>query len=178
MGAGSVNKEVIEEGQQWFTRSIGVTGLGLTIAAMHRRTVARFVFHAVLLPYTFFIAENQRYLRSFDEVLTICRERNVAVQIIKSIARRRWAISSPTRSAWYQPLDFFFQAEDGIRDHCVTGVQTCALPISRSRVHAPRRRQRRLWAAKSFAAIEKCRGKCRAFARLFPVRALRQRRPR
>src|SRR5882672_5915644 len=26
-------------------------------------------------------------------------------------------------------LDFFFQAEDGIRDHCVTGVQTCALPI-------------------------------------------------
>src|SRR5215211_8660756 len=25
---------------------------------------------------------------------------------------------------------FFFQAEDVIRDHCVTGVQTCALPIS------------------------------------------------
>src|SRR5947207_9771822 len=25
---------------------------------------------------------------------------------------------------------FYFQAEDGIRDHCVTGVQTCALPIS------------------------------------------------
>src|SRR5438034_9334718 len=25
----------------------------------------------------------------------------------------------------------FFLAEDGIRDHCVTGVQTCALPISR-----------------------------------------------
>src|SRR5437588_1746612 len=30
---------------------------------------------------------------------------------------------------WY----FFFQAEDGIRDHCVTGVQTCALPISKPR---------------------------------------------
>src|SRR5260221_5152582 len=29
-------------------------------------------------------------------------------------------------------LFFFFQAEDGIRDHCVTGVQTCALPISAS----------------------------------------------
>src|SRR5438034_1569101 len=27
-------------------------------------------------------------------------------------------------------LLFFFRAEDGIRDHCVTGVQTCALPIS------------------------------------------------
>src|SRR5260221_6673674 len=32
---------------------------------------------------------------------------------------------------------FFFQAEDGIRDHCVTGVQTCALPIWRDgEVHA------------------------------------------
>src|SRR5260221_7402862 len=29
---------------------------------------------------------------------------------------------------------FFFQAEDGIRDHCVTGVQTCALPICLGRM--------------------------------------------
>src|SRR5436305_6506137 len=28
-------------------------------------------------------------------------------------------------------VDFFFQAEDGIRDADVTGVQTCALPILR-----------------------------------------------
>src|SRR5215211_237069 len=32
------------------------------------------------------------------------------------------------------PFFFFFQAEDGIRDHCVTGVQTCALPIFPTRV--------------------------------------------
>src|SRR5882672_11583329 len=31
---------------------------------------------------------------------------------------------------------FFFQAEDGIRDHCVTGVQTCALPISKDNTPA------------------------------------------
>src|SRR5256885_14751276 len=34
---------------------------------------------------------------------------------------------------------FFFQAEDGIRDYKVTGVQTCALPICR-RLHAKWRR--------------------------------------
>src|SRR5260221_229519 len=34
---------------------------------------------------------------------------------------------------------FFFQAEDGIRDHCVTGVQTCALPISAHRRRLPAR---------------------------------------
>src|SRR5256886_12831700 len=38
---------------------------------------------------------------------------------------------------------FFFQAEDGIRDLTVTGVQTCALPISlRARARTARRRQR------------------------------------
>src|SRR5438132_10617516 len=31
--------------------------------------------------------------------------------------------------AFFLYFFFFFQAEDGIRDHCVTGVQTCALPI-------------------------------------------------
>src|SRR5207245_6580662 len=35
----------------------------------------------------------------------------------------------PARSAWLTS-SFFFQAEDGIRDATVTGVQTCALPIS------------------------------------------------
>src|SRR5256884_1454560 len=40
------------------------------------------------------------------------------------------------RSQWLRKLRcnrfFFFQAEDGIRDVAVTGVQTCALPISRN----------------------------------------------
>src|SRR2546426_7422298 len=39
-------------------------------------------------------------------------------------------------------LFFFFQAEDGIRDYKVTGVQTCALPISKCRTRrfgSPRR---------------------------------------
>src|SRR5947207_1084093 len=33
---------------------------------------------------------------------------------------------------YHQPFLYFFRAEDGIRDHCVTGVQTYALPISSS----------------------------------------------
>src|SRR5256885_3549099 len=37
---------------------------------------------------------------------------------------------------------FFFQAEDGIRDYKVTGVQTCALPISAQRAAADHSRRR------------------------------------
>src|SRR5687767_15182854 len=48
-------------------------------------------------------------------------------------------------------LFFFFQAEDGIRDKLVTGVQTCALPISVAWFRRPRRdRSRRsCWPATS-----------------------------
>src|SRR5207249_7348873 len=38
--------------------------------------------------------------------------------------------SPPSCSVYYFYFFFFFQAEDGIRDRNVTGVQTCALPIS------------------------------------------------
>src|SRR5262249_56648055 len=41
-------------------------------------------------------------------------------------------------------FDFFFQAEDGIRDWSVTGVQTCALPISRCVVNLPEARRIRI----------------------------------
>src|SRR5699024_11264801 len=40
---------------------------------------------------------------------------------------------------------FFFQAEDGIRDRNVTGVQTCALPISRRSWRTERVSRRRRW---------------------------------
>src|SRR5690349_23672777 len=52
---------------------------------------------------------------------------------------------------------FFFQAEDGIRDLYVTGVQTCALPIWsvppsetwRMRSAMPWRRERKSWQSRS-----------------------------
>src|SRR5256885_9141054 len=49
---------------------------------------------------------------------------------------------------------FFFQAEDGIRDYKVTGVQTCALPISEESVDLKRGHERSL---RSMARRMKCR---------------------
>src|SRR2546422_5376549 len=49
---------------------------------------------------------------------------------------------------------FFFQAEDGIRDVAVTGVQTCALPISLAcsvKAFAPRRPTK--WSVAGFSLL-------------------------
>jgi hypothetical protein len=81
-----------------------VTGHGWNIAAMHRRSLARFDFDSLLLPYNFLMAQNERYRKDFEELLALCRERNVAVQVIKAVARGPWATADRTHTTWYQPL--------------------------------------------------------------------------
>src|ERR1700687_1957807 len=77
MGPGGALEALVEAKQQRLVRAIGVTGHGWTIAAMHRRSLARFDFDSILLPYTFFMMQNERYRQDFEEVATICRERRV-----------------------------------------------------------------------------------------------------
>jgi predicted aldo/keto reductase-like oxidoreductase len=86
-------------------RFIGITGHGWMIAALHKRALKRFDFDSVLLPYNYMMHLNDRYRGEFEEVLRICRERNVAVQIIKSLARGPWGITPQNRNTWYQPLE-------------------------------------------------------------------------
>ena len=105
MGPGGALEALVEAKAQGLVRAIGVTGHGWTIAAMHRRSLARFDFDSILLPYNFFMMQNERYREAFEEVTAICRERSVAVQTIKGIARGPWAAADRSHATWYQPLE-------------------------------------------------------------------------
>ena len=85
-------------------RFIGVTGHGVRIAGMHRRSLERFDFDAVLLPYNFTLLQRPDYRPDVEALLATCAERRVAVQTIKSIARRRWADGPSGHFSWYEPL--------------------------------------------------------------------------
>jgi aryl-alcohol dehydrogenase-like predicted oxidoreductase len=84
---------------------IGVTGHGAQIAATHRRSLERFDFDSVLLPYNYITMHNAYYRENFEALLKTCQERNVAVQTIKSIALRPWMGRDHTRTTWYEPLE-------------------------------------------------------------------------
>jgi hypothetical protein len=75
------------------------------IAALHNRALKRFDFDSVLMPCNYVMHSNERYRNEFQEVVRICRERNVAVQTIKSLARGPWGITPQNRNTWYQPLE-------------------------------------------------------------------------
>jgi aryl-alcohol dehydrogenase-like predicted oxidoreductase len=86
------------------TRFVGVTGHGLRIAGMHVRSLQRYDFDSVLLPYNYTLLANGGYRADVESLLALCAERRVAVQTIKSVARRRWPDAEGPRFSWYEPL--------------------------------------------------------------------------
>jgi aryl-alcohol dehydrogenase-like predicted oxidoreductase len=85
-------------------RFIGVTGHGLTVAAMHQRSLERFPFDSVLFPYSHVIVQSPSYAADVDRLMATCRERNVAMQTIKSISRGPWGSREQSAATWYEPL--------------------------------------------------------------------------
>ena len=105
MSPGGVIEAAIQAREEGLVRFIGVTGHGAQIAANHRRSLARFDFDSVLLPFNFITMQLPYYEENFEALVATCRERNVAVQTIKSIALRPWRDRPHTHSTWYEPLE-------------------------------------------------------------------------
>ena len=101
---GGALEAAVEAREEGLVRLIGVTGHGLTVAAMHARALERFPFDSVLLPYNFVQVQDDRYAAELETLAATCAERGVAVQTIKSIALAPWDGRTQTASTWYEPL--------------------------------------------------------------------------
>jgi len=105
LSPGGAIEAAVEAMAQGLIRAVGVTGHGLQVAATHRRSLERFDFDAVLLPYNYITMQKPYYAENFNALLSTCQERNVAVQTIKSIAYRPWMGREHTHATWYAPLE-------------------------------------------------------------------------
>jgi aryl-alcohol dehydrogenase-like predicted oxidoreductase len=104
LGPGGALEAAVRAREEGLVRFIGVTGHGLTVAAMHARSLDRFEFDSVLLQYNYPMMQNPTYAADFEALLARCQERNVAVQTIKSITRAPWGDRPQTAATWYEPL--------------------------------------------------------------------------
>lgn len=106
MGPGGTLEAFVEARDKGLVRFLGVTGHTNQVPAMHKRSLERFDFDSVLLPYNYLLMQNPRYAADFNELMKLCRERNVAVQTIKSVARRPWWNRPKTYNTYfYEPLE-------------------------------------------------------------------------
>jgi aryl-alcohol dehydrogenase-like predicted oxidoreductase len=105
-GPGGAVEALVKARDEGLARFIGVTGHGTRIPGVHLRSLERFDFSSVLLPYNFAMMSIDQYRADVDALLALCEERGVAVQTIKSVARRRWPeqAGAEPRMSWYEPL--------------------------------------------------------------------------
>ncbi|MFH1072474.1 MAG: aldo/keto reductase [Nanoarchaeota archaeon] len=104
LGPNGALKACVEAREQGLVRFIGVTGHGLIAPRMHMKSLERFPFDSVLLPWNYLLSKNVEYAASFSQLTVLCTERQIALQTIKSIARKPWAGRERTASTWYEPL--------------------------------------------------------------------------
>ena len=64
----------------------------------------RFEFDSVLCPYNWVQMRDPRYAETFNGLAELCKQRDVALQTIKSLASRPWEGREHTASTWYEPL--------------------------------------------------------------------------
>lgn len=104
MGPGGALEYLIEAREQGLAKYIGVTGHEVAIAGMHQRSLERFDFDSVLLPYNYLMMRNETYRAGFESVLATCRARGAAVQTIKGVTRRPYVTDHHSHATWYEPL--------------------------------------------------------------------------
>jgi aryl-alcohol dehydrogenase-like predicted oxidoreductase len=119
LSADGALEAAIEAREEGLVRFIGVTGHGLSVPEMHRRSLERFAFDSVLAPYNYVQMRDPRYAETFEALARVCAERSVALQTIKSLARRRWDGREHTAATWYEPLRE--QADIDLAVHWVLG---------------------------------------------------------
>ncbi len=116
---GGALEAMIQAKEDGLVRFIGITGHGVTAPAMHLRALERFDFDSVLFPYNYPMLQNPGYADDAEKLIETCARRSVAVQTIKSLARRNWGDRQQTRNTWYEPLEK--QADIDLAVHWVLG---------------------------------------------------------
>lgn len=95
----------IDAKKEGIVKYLGVTGHELIAPIMHMRSLKKYDFDSVLLPYNYILTQNREYIDNFEKLYSICQEKNIAVQCIKTVCRRPWGKDEQNRSTWYQPFE-------------------------------------------------------------------------
>ena len=124
MGPGGALEAFMEARDKGLARYLGVTGHGNKVAAMHLQSLARFDFDSVLLPYSYCQMQIASYAGDFGRLVGVCRERNVAVQTTKAVARGPIGKRSRRYNTYfYEPLETDEAIEKSV--HWVMGLANC-----------------------------------------------------
>lgn len=124
---GGALEAAIHAREQGLTQCIGITGHGLQSPAVFLEALRRFDFDTVLFPINAKLFSASDYRRDAQALLADCRQRDVGVMAIKSVAKGPWGDRPRTHTTWYEPYvdgTDIQAAVNFVLSHDVTGLCT------------------------------------------------------
>ena len=106
-GRGGAAEGAVRARDEGLVGAVGITGHGMLAPAVHLEGLRRFPFDSVLTPYNYRLAQEPAYLRDFDALAEETQARDVALLVMKAIARNLWRRERNGHrfDTWYEPLD-------------------------------------------------------------------------
>ena len=114
---GGALEALIEARDEGLVRWLGITGHSHDAPRTHFEALRRFNFDTVMFPLNFVLWADPQYRADATRLLDVCRQQDVGVHIIKTIAKDPWGDRPKVYSTWYEPL-----TDQGVIDQAVSFV--------------------------------------------------------
>jgi aryl-alcohol dehydrogenase-like predicted oxidoreductase len=118
---------VLAARDEGLVRYIGITGHGVGAPGLFLQALERFDFDSVLFPINFIQYADPGYREGADNLIKVCRSRDVGTMIIKAVTRGPWGERSKTHNTWYRPFTEMEDIQKGVNfvlSQDVTGLCT------------------------------------------------------
>jgi aryl-alcohol dehydrogenase-like predicted oxidoreductase len=101
---GGALEALIEAREEGIVRWLGITGHSHDAPGTHLEALRRFPFDTVMFPLNFVLWAMPDYRRDTAKLLEHCRQKDVGVHIIKTLAKDPWGDRPRTHTTWYEPF--------------------------------------------------------------------------
>jgi aryl-alcohol dehydrogenase-like predicted oxidoreductase len=124
---GGALEAFVQARREGLIKFIGITGHGVNAPQIYLEALRRFDFDSVLFPLNFVQMANPTYRKHAEELIAVCRAKDVGTLVIKAITKAPWGERQHTATTWYEPFDKSEEiqpAVDFALSYDVTGICT------------------------------------------------------
>ena len=124
---GGAMEAMTQAREQGLTKFLGITGHGVDAPRIYLEALRRFDFDSVLFPLNYAQLALPDFRKHAEELIRVCRAKDVGTMIIKSITKGPWGEKKQTASTWYEPFDKMEEIQNAVNfvlSHEVTGICT------------------------------------------------------
>lgn len=124
---GGALETFVQARDEGLTKYLGITGHGVDAPKIYLEALRRFDFDSVLFPLNFVQMGNPEYRKYAEELIAVCKAKDVGTMIIKHVTKGPWGNKPHTATTWYEPFDKMDEIQKGVNfalSYEVTGICT------------------------------------------------------